>query len=310
MQWLQMHLIYGKVSAVILMKSKLKGTAALLIATVIWGSAFTAQSVGMDYIGPFTFQAVRCTLAVLFLFPLSFLLERKKGEFLKKWADTTLWKAGIPAGIALFLAAGMQQVGLLYTSAGKAGFLTAMYIVLVPVLGLFRRKKPPITAWISVAIAVAGLYLLSGTGVSEINPGDLLLIGCAFWFAVQITIVDTLGLHLDGVRLNCAQSLVCAALSALVMLFTEQVSLSSILDCAVPLLYAGVLSMGVAYTLQILGQQALEPTQASILMSLESVFALLFGWLLLHERLSPAELLGCGAMFCAVILSQLPVTKH
>ena len=292
------------------MKTKFQGTVSLLIATIIWGSAFTAQSVGMDYIGPFTFQAIRCGLAVAFLFPLSFILERDKPAFRRKWTDKQLWKAGIPAGIALFLAAGLQQVGLIYTSAGKAGFLTAMYIVLVPVLGLFLKKKPPMSAWISVAIAVVGLYLLSGAGVTEINKGDLLLIGCAFWFAVQITIVDTLGLQLDGVRLNCVQSLISALLSALVMLFTEQVSISAILDCAVPLLYAGILSMGVAYTLQILGQQALEPTQASILMSLESVFALIFGWLLLHERLSPSELLGCGAMFCAVILSQLPTRKH
>lgn len=301
-----MHLFCDTVSAVIDMKSKIKGTAALIIATIIWGSAFTAQSVGMDYIGPFTFQAIRCALAVLFLYPLSFFLEKDKAAFVPKWTDTQLWKAGIPAGIALFLAAGLQQVGLIYTSAGKAGFLTAMYIVLVPILGLFLKKKPPVTAWISVAIAVAGLYLLSGAGVSRINLGDLLLIGCAFWFAVQITIVDQLGLQLDGVRLNCVQSLICAVLSALVMVFTEEVSLPAVFDCAVPLLYAGILSMGVAYTLQIYGQKHLESTQASILMSLESVFALIFGWLLLKERLSAPELLGCGAMFCAVILSQIP----
>ena len=292
------------------MKSRLKGTAALFITTVIWGSAFIAQSVGMDYIGPFTFQAVRCVMAVLFLLPLSFVLERDKTTFFRKWADGKLWKAGLPAGIALFMAGGLQQVGLIYTTASKAGFLNAMYIVLVPVLGLFLKKKPPATAWFSVAIAVFGLYLLSGAGVSEINIGDLLVIACAFWFAVQITIVDALGHEVDGVKLNCVQSFVCAVLSAAVMAFTEEVSLSSILECMVPLLYAGVLSMGVAYTLQIIGQQALEPTQASIIMSLESVFALIFGWLLLHERLSSLELAGCGLMFAAVILSQLPNPKR
>ena len=278
----------------------------MLLATVIWGSAFIAQSVGMDHVGPFTFQAVRCILAVLFLFPLSLALEKDKGHFWANWKNPQLWKAGIPAGIALFFAAGMQQVALQYTTAGKAGFLTAMYIVLVPVLGLFFRKKPPVTAWISVLIAVFGLYQLSGSGISEINFGDVMLVGCAFFLAVQITIIDRLGLNLDGVRLNCVQSLVCAALSAGVMLFTEEVRLASILDCWLPLSYAGILSMGVAYTLQIFGQQSLEPTQASLLMSLESVFALIFGWLLLHERLSPSELLGCFAMFCAVILSQIP----
>ena len=261
---------------------------------------------GNNHIGPYTFQAIRCGLAVLFLFPLSRILDQDKKNFLKKWADPRLWKTGILAGVALFFAAGLQQVGLLYTTAGKAGFLTAMYIVLVPILGLFLGKQPPATAWISVGIAVVGLYLLSGAGVSQINGGDLLLIACAFFFAVQITIIDRFGLTLDGVRLNCVQSLVCSALSALMMIFTEEFRWEGIVGCWFPLAYAGILSMGVAYTLQIFGQQAVEPTQASVIMSLESVFSLIFGWIILREWLSPAELLGCGAMFCAVILSQIP----
>ena len=292
--------------SVIEMKSKLIGISYLLTATVIWGSAFSAQSVGMDYIGPFTFQAIRGGLAIVFLFPVSYLLERDKSAFRQKWVDKKLWKAGIPAGIALFLAAGMQQVGLIDTSAGKAGFLTAMYIVLVPVGGLFFGKKLSLTAWLSVIIAVVGLYFLSGAGLSAIQTGDLLMIGCAFWFAVQITIVDRMGLQLDGVRLNCVQSLVCALLSAIVTLFTEQVDIHAVLQCWFPLFYAGVVSMGIAYTLQIFGQQRLDPTQASILMSLESVFALIFGWLLLHERMSTMELTGCALMFIAVLLSQIP----
>lgn len=288
------------------MNKKNKGVIQLLLATVIWGSAFIAQSVGNNHIGPYTFQAIRCGLAVLFLFPLSRILDQDKKNFLKKWADPRLWKTGILAGVALFFAAGLQQVGLLYTTAGKAGFLTAMYIVLVPILGLFLGKQPPATAWISVGIAVVGLYLLSGAGVSQINGGDLLLIACAFFFAVQITIIDRFGLTLDGVRLNCVQSLVCSALSALMMIFTEEFRWEGIVGCWFPLAYAGILSMGVAYTLQIFGQQAEEPTQASVIMSLESVFSLIFGWIILREWLSPAELLGCGAMFCAVILSQIP----
>lgn len=288
------------------MNTKLRGTLCLLLATVIWGSAFIAQSVGMDHIGPFTFQAVRCALASVFLFLLSWFTDQDKSTFFQKWTNRQLWKTGILTGSALFLAAGLQQMGLLYTSAGKAGFLTAMYIVLVPVLGCFIGNKPPMTVWLSISIAVVGLYLLSGAGISEINQGDLMLIGCAFWFAVQITLVDRFGLALNGVRLNCLQSFVCAVLSAAVMLFSEEVRLENILQCWLPLTYAGILSMGVAYTLQIIGQQALEPAQASLLMSLESVFALVFGWLLLQERLSTAELLGCGAMFCAVIISQIP----
>ena len=291
------------------MKQKLRGCACLLLATLIWGSAFTAQSVGMDHIGPFTFQTVRCFLACLFLFPLSRLRDRSP-DFWKRWADPGLWKAGTLTGIALFFAAGLQQMGLQYTGAGKAGFLTAMYIVMVPVLGLFLGKKPPMTAWIGVGIAVTGLYLLSGTDLNGIRPGDWMLLGCAFFFAVQIQLIDLLGPAFDGIRLNCVQSLVCACLSGLVMLLTEEVNPENILRCWLPLAYAGVLSMGLAYTLQILGQQLLPPTPASLLMSLESVFALLFGWLLLEERLSSPELAGCCLVFLAVLISQLPQRKH
>ena len=291
------------------MKNQLKGTAALLFATIIWGSAFIAQSVGMDHIGPFTFQAVRCGLAVVFLIPCSYLLEQNKREFLSKWLDPRLWKVGGVCGIALFAAAGLQQVGLVYTTAGKAGFITAMYIVLVPILGLFLKKKPNISAWISVGLAVAGLYLLSCAGVSEINGGDIMLLGCAFFFAVQITLVDRLAGDLDGIRLNCVQSLICSLLSAVLMFGMEGPRMENILSCWLPLGYAGVLSMGVAYTLQIVGQKSLEPTRASLIMSLESVFAALFGWLLLHETMTAFELFGCGLVFLAVILSQMPAKK-
>lgn len=287
------------------MKDKIQGTILLLLTTVIWGSAFIAQSVGMDHVGPFTFQAFRALLALLFLFPLSRFTDGKQ-DFCKKWLDKQLWKTGFIAGIALFLAAGLQQVSLQYTTAGKAGFLTAMYIVLVPILGAFLGNQPPLTAWISVGIAVIGLYLLSGADLMGIQIADLMLLACAFFFAVQITIVDRRGKGFDGVRLNFVQSLVCGVLSAIMMVLTEEVNLGDILRCWLPLCYAGILSMGVAYTLQIVGQKKLDPTQASILMSLESVFALLFGWLILQERLSPVELAGCGAMFCAVILSQIP----
>ena len=278
----------------------------MLLATIIWGSTFIAQSVGMDHIGPFTFLAVRSVLACGFLFPLSYFMEQEKGCFRVKWLDPKLWKTGLLTGFAMFMAAGSQQMGMIHTTAGKAGFLTAMYIVLVPVLGCFLGKRPPVTVWISVVMAVAGLYFLSGGGLDNINTGDILLIFCAFWFAVQITWIDRYGLDLDGVRLNCVQALVCGVLSAAVMLLREDISVPDILACWLPLGYAGILSTGVAFTLQIYGQQSLEPTQASLIMSLESVFALICGWLLLHERLSTMEMIGCAAMFCAVLLSQIP----
>ena len=293
------------------MRKKLSGSIPLLLATIIWGFAFIAQSVGMEKIGPFTFQTVRCVLAVLFLFPCCTLLELGKhvsaGESMKKWRDPTLWKAGIICGGALFVAASLQQIGLVYTDAGKAGFITAMYIVLVPVLGLFLKRKPPKTAFFSVALAVLGLYLLCCMGVTEINKGDLFLMGCALAFAVQITCIDRLAGSLDGLRLNCVQSLVVAALSVPFVILTESVNFGDILSCWFPLVFAGVLSMGVAYTLQIVGQKRLEPTTAALIMSLESVFAAIGGWLILKETMSPWEMLGCVLVFGAVILSQVPV---
>lgn len=291
------------------MKKQLKGTFSLLFATVIWGSAFIAQSVGMEHIGPFTFQTVRCLLAVIFLFPCSFLFEPDKKRFAEKWTEPKLWKTGSVCGTALFIAAGLQQIGLVYTAAGKAGFITAMYIVLVPILGLFFGRKPPLSAWISVGVAVAGLYLLSCVGVTEVNVGDGMLLGCAVAFSVQITLIDRLAGSFDGLRLNCVQSLVCAGLSAVFMLCTETVDWRNILNCALPLGYAGILSMGVAYTLQIVGQKDLDPTRASLIMSLESVFAAVFGWLLLQETMTGWELAGCALVFSAVILSQFPVGR-
>lgn len=291
------------------MKRKLQGIIPLMLATIIWGFAFIAQSVGMDKIGPFTFQTVRCFLAVLFLTGCTFLFELPKGgpsRTVKKWRSPHLWKVGAICGCALFVAASLQQIGLVYTDAGKAGFLTAMYIVLVPILGLFLKRKPPKSALFSVVLAVVGLYLLCCMGASGINKGDLCLIGCALAFAVQITCIDRLAGDLDGLRLNCVQSLVVTVLSAPFMLLTEQVNWADILACWFPLVFAGVLSMGVAYTLQIVGQKRLEPTTASLIMSLESVFAALGGWLILRETMTAWEVTGCILVFAAVILSQVP----
>ena len=294
------------------MKNKFKGSASLLLAVVIWGSAFIAQSVGMELIGPFTFQLIRCSLAVAFLVPVSFLLDLGKGcsrDSFKKWQDPKLWKGGLICGCALFVAASLQQVGLVYTDAGKAGFITAMYIVLVPILGLFLGQKPPRAAIFSVILAVFGLYLLSAVGSGSINIGDILLMGCALAFAVQITCVDRVAQELDGLRLNAIQALVVAVLSVPFTLLTETIVWSNILACWLPLVFAGVLSMGLAYTLQIVGQKHLEPTTASLIMSLESVIAAICGWLILKERMSQIELLGCGLVFAAVIISQLPEKK-
>ncbi len=294
------------------MKKKLRGSIFLLLATIIWGSAFVSQSVAMDHIGPFSFQAIRSIIAVLGLMPVIWLLDKRKDKgasFVQKWTDKKLWKAGILCGIPLFLACNLQQVGLVDTDAGKSGFLTAMYIVIVPIFGLFLRKKASIMMPISVVIAVAGLYCLSFSGATSIQVGDLLTIGCAFMFAIQITLVDRYAPDLDALRLNAVQSLVCSVLSFVVALFTETITVSAVTACTIPLLHAGLLSMGAAYSLQILGQQDIEPTGASLIMSLESVFAVLFGMLILHETMLPREIFGCVLMFIAVILSQIPIKK-
>lgn len=287
-----------------MMKQQLKGSILLLLATVIWGCAFVAQSVGMDYLGPFTFQTCRSLIAVAALVAVIFLMERDKSQFVPKWRNKKLWNTGLLCGAALTVASGLQQMGLVYTDAGKAGFITAMYIVLVPALGLFLGQKPGRQIWISVGLAVVGLYLLSCAGASGLNIGDVMLMGCALAFAVQITLIDRFAQDLDGLRLNCIQFLVVSVLSAVVMLLTEAPDWSSILACAIPLLYTGVLSSAVGYSLQIIGQQLLPPAPASLIMSLESVFAVLSGWLVLKERLSPPELIGCALVFAGVILSQ------
>lgn len=294
------------------MKEQLKGSLALLAATVIWGFAFIAQSVGMDLIGPFTFQMVRCVLAVVFLIPCAFVLDIGKcsmKESARKWKNPQLWKAGFLCGCALFVASSLQQLGLVYTDAGKAGFITAMYIVLTPILGLFLKRKPPKATVFSVLLAVVGLYLLSCMGVTEINKGDLYLMGCALAFAVQINCIGHFAAGLDGFRMNCIQSLTVAVLSIPFVAFTETVDVGNLIACWFPLCFAGMLSMGLAYSLQIVGQKSLEPTTASLIMSLESVFAAIGGWWLLNERMSGPELLGCGMVFAAVVISQLPEKK-
>ena len=291
------------------MNQKLRGSLSLLIATLIWGSTFVAQSVGMDYIGPFTFQSARCGLAAVGLLPVILLFDKSFKTFCQGWKNKRLWKAGILCGIPLFLACNLQQLGLVDTDAGKSAFLTAMYIVIVPVLGIFLKKKPSVMVPISVALAVCGLYCLSCVGVTSISQGDLLLIACAFMFAVQILCVDHFAADVDPLRMNALQAAVCAVLSGIVMLFTETPRLDAIMDCWFPLAYAGFLSMGAAYSLQIIGQKYIEPAAASLIMSLESVFAVLFGCLLLRETMTGWEITGCVLMFLAVVLSQIPVPK-
>ena len=294
------------------MKKQIRSVCLLLLCTMIWGLAFVAQSVGMEHIGPFTFQAVRCFLAVIGLLPLCLIADRFKKDgknFFSRWKDKNLWRAGILCGIPLFLGCNLQQMGLVDTDAGKSAFLTAMYIVIVPVLGIFLKRKPSKMIFVCVALAVAGLYCLSCVGVTRVNTGDLLLLGCAFAFAVQIIMVEFFGLNVDALRLNMIQALVCALLSSVLMFSFEAPTWQAIGDAWLPLAYAGFLSMGIAYFLQIVGQKDLELSVASILLSMESVFAAVFGALLLRETMTAWEWLGCFLMFSALILSQVKFKK-
>lgn len=287
----------------------------LLLTAAIWGVAFVSQSVGMDYVGPFTFNAVRSLIGAAVLVPciplLKKLQKKEEGqeEIHKKEDKKTLLRGGICCGVILAVASSFQQFGLLYTTVGKAGFITAMYIILVPILGIFMGKKVGLRIGISVVTAVAGLYLLCMTESLRLEAGDILVLLCAVVFSFHIMVIDHFSPLVDGVKMSCIQFLTCGILCGIGMFLFEEPSLSMILAAWKPVLYAGVMSCGVAYTLQIVGQKGMNPTVASLIMSLESVISVLAGFVLLHEVLSRRELFGCVLMFAAIILAQLPDRK-
>lgn len=300
---------------------KLHSNLMLLLTAFIWGVSFVAQSVGMEYVGPFTFNSVRNFIGafVLLLFiPLIDKTNRTSASTdpasdpaanVSSSDRRTLIIGGILCGICLAVASSFQQIGIAYTSVGKAGFITAMYIVIVPILGLFLGKKVRALAWISVGLSVVGLYLLCMTGSIALNKGDLLELICAFCFSFHIMIVDYLSPKVDGVRMSCIQFFICGIICGIPALLTESPNLHSILTAWQPILYAGALSCAIGYTLQIVAQKNTDPVIASLLMSLESAFSLLAGWIILHQYLSPKELCGCLLMFAAIMLSQIPEKK-
>lgn len=299
------------------MNHNLKYNFLLMLAALIWGSAFVAQSVGMDYLGPFSFNCVRSFMGSLVLLPVIWFMDRQKKETAEHDGQKTeegtreqnkkvLLSGGLCCGVILTLSTSLQQIGIKYTTAGKAGFITALYILIVPLLGLILGKKVRNKTWLGVALAVAGMYLLCIKEGFSISYGDFMVLLCALVFSLHILAVDYFSPRVDGIRLSCIQFFVCGCISAVPMLVWEHPEISQIIRAWQPLAYAGVLSSGVAYTLQIVTQKHLNPTVASLLMSLESVFAVLTGWLVLNERLSLKELLGCVLVFTAIILAQLP----
>ena len=283
-----------------------------LLAAFIWGTAFVAQSVGADYLGPLTFNTARSAVAFLFVLALSlvmgYLRRRSAGvqPAPRPGARRDLLLGGLCCGGALAVASFLQQKGLETTTAGKSGFITALYIVLVPVAGLLLRKRPPRAIWISVILAVAGLWCLCITEDLSIAVGDFYTLLCALCFTVHILVIDRFTQRVDGVQLSCVQFLVATVISGAGMLALEPLSWPAVTACAGPILYAGVLSSGVGYTLQILAQRGSNPTVVSLLLSLESVFATLAGAVVLRDQMSGREYLGCALMLAAVILSQLP----
>ena len=295
------------------MSKKVVGVLELLLTAFIWGIAFVAQSVGMKYIGPFTFNCVRFFIGGVVLIPVILLLnnrnkEEKKLQSIQTSEEKkkyTVW-GGILCGILLCSASTFQQMGICRTSVGKAGFITALYIIIVPLLGIFLHKRVTILLGISTIIAMLGFYLLCISGQIKVNSGDILVLICAFIFSLHILVIDYFSPKGNGVAVSCIQFFVSALISGAFMFLFEKPVITQILSAYVPILYAGVLSCGVAYTLQIIGQQKMEPTVASLILSLESVFSALAGWFILKQGLSMKELIGCMFVFIAVILAQLP----
>lgn len=295
-------------------KFVLRQSLILFTAALIWGFTFVAQSVGMDYVGPYTFIATRNIIALFVLLPVAAIMDKhsKRQQSLSPSAQKKnhrlLFFGGICCGICLFLGSTLQQFGVRETTVGKAGFISALYMVMVPVIGIFLGKKTGIRLWFAVILAAAGMYLLCmKKGDFHLQPGDLYLFACAIVFSFQILSVDHFSPLVDGVKLSCVQTLTNAVLGTIMMVLFEHPDFHSILAAWMPIVYAGALSSGIGYTFQIIGQKDLNPTIASLIMSLESVISALAGWLLLHQTLSARELTGCALTFFAIILIQLPV---
>lgn len=289
---------------------KKKNGCMLFLAAFIWGTAFVAQSVGMDYLGPFGFNGIRSLIGGIALLPCIFFLGKlnKEDDRNEKPGDSQkdLIKGGLSCGVVLFAASSMQQIGLQYTTAGKAGFITAFYIVLVPVLGIFLKQKTGWKVWLAVAIALAGLYFLCITESFSIGKGDIYVFIGALLFSLHILVIDYFAPKTDGVKMSCIQFFTAGFLSLIPMVLLETTTVDGIVKSWLPLLYAGVLSSGVGYTLQIIGQKNMNPTIASLILSLESCISVLAGWAVLGESLSVRETIGCFLMFAAIILAQLP----
>ncbi|HEX7411712.1 MAG TPA: DMT family transporter [Bacteroidales bacterium] len=290
----------------------IRSESLLLITAVIWGFAFVAQRAGMEYIGPFTYNGIRFALGSLVLVP--FIAWRRKVQ--KTQENNTsiskpisFWLAGIIAGVVLFGGASLQQVGITQTTAGKAGFITGLYVIIVPIIGIFKQQHAGNAIWVGALLAIIGMYLLSITGNFKLSNGDFLVFLSAFLWAVHVQVIDHFSGRVDVLKLAALQFALCAIASICVALITETITLSSILQASIPILYGGILSVGIAYTLQVVAQQKAHPSHAAIILSLETVFAALGGWMILDEHLSARALAGCALMLTGMLIAQLYKTK-
>lgn len=276
-----------------------KGNLLLLLTAFIWGFAFVAQSVGMKYVGPFTFNGVRFLLGAVSLVPVLLVFDKNKSN-----TKIAIY-GGIISGIVTFLGSSFQQIGIIGTTVGKAGFITGLYIVLVPILGAFLKQKIGTNAWIGAAFALAGLYFLCDINSFSISYYDLLELLGAVFFSIQIHVIDYFSGKTSSLKLAFVQFITCSVLSIAAALFTEKIYISSIYSCTLPILYGGVCSVGIAYTLQIIGQKNAKPSHAAIIMSMESVFGAIGGIIILHEKASFQFLIGCALMLTGMLISQM-----
>lgn len=306
-------------------KRSIPGSVILLLAALAWGSAFVAQSLGADSVRPFTFNAARSLLGALVLVPV-FLTFDRVNPSPNRGNKKSLWIGGALCGLLLFMACNLQQFSISYVDTagktaeeiqniekaniGKVAFLTALYIVLVPAFGIFMKKKVGVQVWLGVAVALLGMYFLCIKPGFTVSHGDIYAFLCAFAFAMQIIVVDEVVGKVDPIRLSCIQFLVCGALSSVCAIIFDKPALSDVISAWAPILYMGVVSSGLAYTLQIIGQARCKPVVASLVMSMESVFSALFGFLILNQAMSMREFLGCGLMLVAVVLAQIPGRKE
>ena len=291
------------------MIKKLRGSIMLLLTAIIWGTAFVAQSEGMNYVQPFTYNAVRTLLGGIVLLPVIYVLRGKERETVMVCADTkATLTGGIICGFILFCASSFQQLGISMTTAGKAGFITALYVVIVPIIGIFFGKKVSLRTWLCVITAVFGFYLLCIKNDLKISKGDLLVLICSVFYAFHIIVIDHFNLKkANGLIMSCIQFFTAGILLTICMFIFENPTLSGILAAKHTILYTGIMSCGVAYTLQIIGQKSTPPALATMIMSLESVFAALSGWLILSEKLNTKEIIGCIFVFAAVVLAQINI---